>query len=225
MKTPDKDIISTNQLIKVIRGDANSLSDEFTEEGKEQASHQAADKEKEVFLKKTTLILLFVLMILFTFLSIQYMSKEIKDIETLRDELIFVQKNRVSPVWSDAILDNLDNKDGFEIRINSLYHDLRDKNIYVSSFVKEISHILPPNCFLNQLNILIPSVKPYAKGAIISIEATLVDDHSFLNFDLANVIKSIEDSLLFDNVKIGYQNISNLFDYRTINFQMSFSLE
>lgn len=222
MKT-DRDLNATNQLIKVIRGEAYSMPQ--VEDSGERGSVAVAVSNTHTgwwtWCKIITLALFFG-MISFTFLSVSFLSGEIKDLENKKNELLSLQKQigappELSTVWKQ--------KEDLAQRLDSVSSFLSAQRPYVSSLLKEISNIFPKNCFLNRLHLFIPSQEFSINDTTITIEATLVDYASYRATDLSNVIKSIEDSPLFMQPRIGYQDRSMLFNYRTIDFQIDFSLE
>jgi hypothetical protein len=222
MKT-DRDLNSTNQLIKVIRGEAYSMPQVETSGEKESVAVAVSNTHTGWWTRgKIITLVLFFSMISFTFLSVSFLSGEIKDLENMKNELLSMQKQigtppELSTVWKQ--------KEELAQRLDSVSSFLSAQRPYVSSLLKEISNIFPKNCFLNRLNLFIPSQEFSIHYTTLTIEATLVDYTPYRGADLSNVIKSIEGSPLFMQTRIGYQDRSMLFNYRTIDFQLDFSLE
>ncbi|MGA1839709.1 MAG: hypothetical protein ACMUIU_03705 [bacterium] len=223
MKT-EKDLNATNQLIKVIRGEAFSMPQMETSGESESAVAVTVSSTHAgwwTWGKIFTLVLIFTV-ISFTFLSVSFLSGEIKDLENKKNELLRMQKQMVTPpelstVWKQ--------KEELAQKLDSVSSFLSTQRPYVSSLLKEISNIFPKNCFLNRLYLFFPSQELSINDTAITIEATLVDYTSYRGADLSNVVKSIEDSPLFTQARIGYQDRAMLFNHRTIDFQIDFSLE
>jgi hypothetical protein len=222
MKT-EKDLNATNQLIKVIRGEAFSMPQ--MEDSDESGSVPVAVSNNRAgwwTWGKIFILVLFFSMISFVFLSVSFLSGEIKDLENKKNELLNLQKEMGTPPELSTIWKQ---KEELSQRLDSVSSFLSTQRPYVSSILKEISNIFPKNCFLNRLYFFSPFQEFSTYDTTITIEATLVDYTSYRGTDLSNVIKSIEDSPLFMQARIGYQDRSKLFNHRTIDFQVDFSLE
>jgi len=224
MKT-DRDLNATNQLIKVIRGEAYSIPSESDSSHENTGAAGPAGHAGVWRWGRMVIVPLVLLIVSFTFLSVSFLAGQIKNLDATRAKLATMrQQIETSPepgsLWEQ--------KAELVERIDSFHKFLTGPRPYVSSLLKEISHILPKNCFLNRVHIFIPSHELAAHGATLSVEATLVDDTptpSYRDADVTPVIKAIEASPLFDQTRIGYQDRSILFNYRTIDFQLDFSLE
>lgn len=220
MKTSDKDIIATNQLIKVIRGEASTLLNDAQSE--ENLIDSKSYKAKSTIRGKIAVISLILGMIFFTFLSIYYFSGEIDHLENMKEELVLNNKRIISPVEPSGIWKQ---KRELSERIDAVSHVLTVNRPYVSSLLKEISYVLPKNCLLNRLHVFLPSKELDNQDTTFAMEATVIEDPPFSGVDLTDVVDSVDASPLFGHIKVGYQDRSELFNYRTIDFQLNFSLE
>jgi hypothetical protein len=219
----DRDLNATNQLIKVIRGESYSIPKaELSENGKKVVVTESNTRTGWWTLGKIVTLVLVFSMISFTFLSVSFLSGEIKDLEAIKNELVDLQKQVEIPPGSITLWKQ---KEELADKLNTISSFLSTQRPYVSSLIKEISNIFPKNCFLNRLHIFIPSQEFSTHGTTLTVEATLVDFLPYSGIDLSKVIRSIDDSPLFMQTRIGYQDRSMLFNYRTIDFQLDFSLE
>ena len=220
MKT-DRDLNATNQLIRVIRGEVYSIPQPGTSGQGESVAIQPDHGGWRTWWKIVILFLIFC-MITFTFLSVSFLSGQVRNLEATRQKLadLTSQVNAStgpSEMWAQ--------KEKLAEKINVITSFLSEPRPYASSIIKEISHIFPKNCFLNRLHIFIPSEEFSDKVTTLSLEATLVENTLLRGADLSKVVRSIEASPLFTKPKIGYQDRSVLFKYQTIDFQLEFSLE
>jgi len=222
MKT-DRDLNATNQLIKVIRGDAYSIPSEGGSAHENTDAAGLAEHASVWRWGRMVIAPLVLLIVSFTFLSVSFLAGQIKNLEAARGKLATMRQQIEVPPEPGSLWEQ---KAEIVERVDSFRRFLTGPRPYVSSLLKEISHILPKNCFLNRVHIFIPSYELTAHGATLSIEATLVDDApSYRDADVTPVIKAIEASPLFAQARIGYQDRSILFNNRTIDFQLDFSLE
>ncbi|MGA1844365.1 MAG: PilN domain-containing protein [bacterium] len=222
MKT-DRDLNATNQLIKVIRGEAYSIPSERDSVHEDAATAGPARHAGLGRWWRMAIALLVLLIVCFTFLSVSFLAGQIKNLEAVRGKLAAMRQQIEAPPEPVSLWEQ---RAELVERIDSFREFLMGPRPYVSSLLKEISHILPKNCFLNRVHIFIPSYELASHRASLTVEATLVNDTpSYRNADVTPVIKAIEASPLFAQTRIGYQDRSILFNYRTIDFQLDFSLE
>lgn len=222
MKT-EKDLNSTNQLIKVIRGESSAMPKVEASEQSESVANAVSNTHAGLWTwGKIFILVLFFSIISFTFLSVSFFSGEIKDLENKKNELSGLKKQIGTPPELSIAWEQ---KEELAQRLDSVSSFLSAQRPYVSSLLKEISNIFPKNCFLNRLYLIFPSHELSIDNTTITIEATLVDYSTYSGADLSNVIKAVDDSPLFTQARIGYQDRSTLFNHRTIDFQIDFSLE
>ena len=222
MKT-EKDLNATNQLIKVIRGESSAMPRVEASEQSESVAIAVSNTHAGWWTwGKIFILVLFFSIISFTFLSVSFFSGEIKDLENKKNELSGLQKQIGTPPELSIAWEQ---KEELAQRLDSVSSFLSAQRPYVSSLLKEISSIFPKNCFLNRLYLIFPSSELSIDNTTITIEATLVDYSTYRGADLSNVIKAVDDSPLFTQARIGYQDRSTLFNHRTIDFQIDFSLE
>ena len=217
----DKDLNATNQLIRVIRGEVYSIPQEGTAEKRESVAIRADHALWRTGWKIVILFLIF-FMITFTFLSVSFLSGQVRNLEATRQKLASLKTQIKVPAEP---IDLWSQKEKLAEQIDSIASFLSEPRPYASSLIKEISHILPKNCFLNRLHIFISSHEFSDKGTTLSIEATLVENAFLRGADLSKLVRSVDDSPLFAQPKIDYQDRSMLFNYRTIDFKLDFSLE
>lgn len=222
-KTTDKDITTTNQLIKVIKGDALSLSEHIDD--KHQDPSEAYGCEDMKWGLKKLILIFFILISFFSFLSIKYFSGNIDNLLKEKNGLASLQKG--FPRHSEPSL-SVAQKVKLAQEIDSIYNAITDKRPYISSIIKELLYILPKNCYLNRLYILQPA-GDYSFGSLrsstLSLEATLINGASSTGEDLSDVLQAIESSPVFTDIKVGYQDRSALFNNKAIDVQLSFCLE
>ena len=221
MKT-DKDLNATNQLIKVIRGEAYSIPQERPSQKEGPVEIQRVHPGWWIGGKVFSLILIVACMIIFTFLSVSYLSRDIKDLESRQEKLAGFHRQIMVP--SEISILSKKNEE-LAASIDAISSVFSAQRPYVSSLIKEISHIFPKNCFLNRLQIYIPPEELSEHQTALTIEGTLAENALLGGVDLSHVLRSIEASPLFAQTRVGYQDKSILFNYRTVDFQIDFSLE
>ncbi|MBN2373506.1 hypothetical protein JXL19_06955 [bacterium] len=223
MKKTDKDIIATNQLIKVIRGESSTLMHDTQSQSEEGIIDSKPNNKVKISNRfKIALVSLLIGMMFFTFFSIYYFTGDIGNLENIKEYLEINSQKIAFPVEPSGLWKH---KKELSERIDAASRVLTVNRPYVSSLLKELSIILPKNCFLNRLHIFLSSKQTDNQDTTFTMEATIIEDSDFSGFDLADIVNSIDASPLFGHIKVGYQDRSELFDYRTINFQVSFSLE
>lgn len=220
MKT-DHELTSTNQLIKIIRGEASAFPVEMMHKEKSTITlpGEQAMKLKAYY---RAIFLLLVCMIIFTFISVPYLSVRINDLARARDTVVVRQEELNSLIKSVYMWEHDIEKADM---INSLYTYLTTPRPYISNTIKEISHLMPQNCYVTDLNISFSSGQSLQQIGNISMKATLVDDPSFAQpgAPLSQICYIIENSDLFSEVRIRDQASSSLFNYNAVDFQMEFS--
>jgi len=221
MKT-DKDLNATNQLIKVIRGQAYSIPQERPSQKEGPVSIQSEHPGLWLGGKILSLILVVVCMIIFTFLSVSYLSRDIEDLENRLSKLAGLHRQIMLPSGISILSKKNEELAAGIDAISSVFSAQRP---YVSSLIKEISHIFPKNCFLNRLQVYIPPEDLSENPTTLTIEGTLAENALLGSVDLSQVLRSIEASPLFTQTRVGYQDKSILFNYRTVDFQIDFTAE
>jgi hypothetical protein len=221
MKNIEGDIIATNRLINVIKGDSRSLFEEELNKERAINEDEVNGRERQWSSRVFMMIGVIVVMISFALMSIWYLLGAIRHLEGERDKLLILEKGEPTLPIPFPVNERIDLTE----KVNVLCQELSAERPYVSSVIKEITHILPNNCFLNRLQIMPPAGNDTGKTLRLFIEGTLIEGPSFAAIDISNIVKSLEDSPLFQRVSIGYQDRSHLFHYRSIDFQLGFSLE
>ena len=103
MKT-DKDLNATNQLIKVIRGEAYSMPQTGHPEGEETIAVTVSNAHTGWWTWGKIVSLVLILgLISFTFLSVSFLSGEIKNLENIKNELVDLDKQIGIPSESGSL--------------------------------------------------------------------------------------------------------------------------